>query len=153
MRGRKRDRRPTENFNQSVYSRGDSKGEIPCPRSLSTTGRLLSPTTEKKFEEVKDKKLKEQFDERQKALEAAGDKFDADAAAFKVPTGSDAKKQATDKLAELTKAALAPISDAEWGKVFESVKVAFAEPTAGDRIDETATLTQRFVDSTPRATP
>jgi hypothetical protein len=107
------------------------------------------------------KKLKEQFDERQKALEEAGDKFDADAEAFQVPTGSDAQKQAEAKLAELTTAALAPVSDAEWGKVFESVKVAFAEPTAAEKVEqaqaaadekvkEAATSVQKFIDAVER---
>ncbi len=79
------------------------------------------------------KKLKEQFDGRKKALEEAGSKFDTDAAAFQVPTGADAKDQALKKLGELAKAALAPVADVEWGKVFDSARVAFAEPTAEEK--------------------
>ena len=84
------------------------------------------------------KKLKEVFDARVKALEEAGAKFDADAAAFAAPTGSDAQEKALEKLEELTAAALAPVSDTEWGTVFESASGAFAEPTAAEVEEEAA---------------
>jgi hypothetical protein len=92
------------------------------------------------------KKLKELFDARVKALGEAGDKFDAAAKAFVLPTSGEVKQQALDKFDELTKAALEPVSDAEWGKVFEAAKAAFAEPTAADRVNQAAEAVKDFTD-------
>lgn len=96
------------------------------------------------------KKLKEEFDRCQQTLAAAGKKFDADADAFQVPTGADAKTKALEKLTELANAALAPVSATEWGKVFDSVSARLAEPTGEEKVKEAAVSVQKFIDSVER---
>lgn len=101
--------------------------------------------------------LLEQFDGLAQALKEAGVKFDADAAAFQVPEGSDAKEKSLEKLAELMKAALAPVTDTEWLRMFKSVNAAFADPTteeedtaANEEVKRAAASVQKFVDAVER---